>query len=106
MAGSVTTVWAHPGSRRWPTVATAARRRRPFRSWSAPRCTAAAWRRLVSAYIFISGSPTRLLAPLGLPTDRSFVKHNFVPAPSATDDAVEHQVAYVGRLDEAKGASS
>ncbi|HLL63499.1 MAG TPA: glycosyltransferase [Propionibacteriaceae bacterium] len=66
---------------------------------------AAAWRRLVSAYIFISAAQRDLLAPLGLPSERSFVKHNFVPAPAETDGAVEHQVAYVGRLDEAKGAS-
>jgi glycosyltransferase involved in cell wall biosynthesis len=66
---------------------------------------AAAWRRLVSAYVFISAAQRDLLAPLGLPSERSFVKHNFVPAPAATDGALEHQVAYVGRLDEAKGAS-
>jgi glycosyltransferase involved in cell wall biosynthesis len=66
---------------------------------------ATAWRRLVSAYVFISAAQRDLLAPLGLPADRSFVKHNFVPAATDTDDPVEHQVAYVGRLDEAKGAS-
>jgi glycosyltransferase involved in cell wall biosynthesis len=65
---------------------------------------APAWRNLVSAYIFISGSQRELLAPLGLPADRSFVKYNFVPAPppQAEVDA-EPQIAYVGRLDEAKG---
>ena len=66
---------------------------------------ASAWRRLVSAYVFISAAQRDLLAPLGLPSDRSFVKHNFVPSATETDDIVEHQVAYVGRLDEAKGAS-
>ena len=69
------------------------------------RMHAAAWRQLVSAYVFISAAQRDLLAPLGLPPERSFVKHNFVPPPSATDADVEHQVAYVGRLDEAKGAS-
>ena len=44
-------------------------------------------------------------APVGLPADRSFVKHNFVPAPPPhAEIATKPQVAYVGRLDEAKGA--
>ena len=64
-----------------------------------------AWRELVSAYIFISAAQRDLLAPIGLPAERSFVKHNFVPPPAATDAEVGHQVAYIGRLDEAKGAS-
>lgn len=66
---------------------------------------AAAWRTMVSAYIFISAAQRELLSPLGLPANRSFVKHNFVPPPA--DQAgvlVEPQIAYVGRLDEAKGA--
>lgn len=64
-----------------------------------------AWRTLITAYIFISGAQRDLLAPLGLPVDRSFVKHNFVPPPPAHDlIAPESQVTYVGRLDEAKGA--
>ena len=64
-----------------------------------------AWRSLVTAYIFISAAQRDLLKPVGLPAERSFVKHNFVPEPSLHDDtATEHQVAYVGRLDEAKGA--
>lgn len=70
------------------------------------RLHATAWRELVSAYIFISAAQRELLAPLGLPPDRSFVKHNFVPPASGDGDGVtEHQVVYVGRLDEAKGAS-
>jgi glycosyltransferase involved in cell wall biosynthesis len=65
----------------------------------------AAWRRLVSAYIFISAAQRDLLAPVGLPAERSFVKHNFVPPPSPHGDTItEHQVTYVGRLDDAKGA--
>ena len=64
-----------------------------------------AWRNMIAAYIFISAAQRDLLAPVGLPTDRSFVKHNFVPVPpSPTEMITKHQVAYVGRLDEAKGA--
>jgi glycosyltransferase involved in cell wall biosynthesis len=64
-----------------------------------------AWRTLVAAYIFISGAQRDLLAPVGLPADRSFVKHNFVPPPPSHNEIrTEPQVAYVGRLDEAKGA--
>jgi glycosyltransferase involved in cell wall biosynthesis len=64
-----------------------------------------AWRTMITAYIFISAAQRDLLAPVGLPTDRSFVKHNFVPAPpSDIEIATEPQVAFVGRLDEPKGA--
>ena len=60
---------------------------------------------MITAYIFISAAQRELLAPVGLPADRSFVKHNFVPAPPPHPEiATEPQVAYVGRLDEAKGA--
>jgi glycosyltransferase involved in cell wall biosynthesis len=65
---------------------------------------ASAWRRMIAAYIFISAAQRDLLAPVGLPAARSFVKHNFVPPPSPhAEIATEAQVAYVGRLDEAKG---
>jgi glycosyltransferase involved in cell wall biosynthesis len=65
---------------------------------------ATAWRTMVAAYIFISRAQRDLLAPVGLPADRSFVKHNFVPIPpERTDGAAEHVVAFVGRLDAAKG---
>jgi glycosyltransferase involved in cell wall biosynthesis len=66
-----------------------------------------AWRTMVSAYMFISGAQRDLLSPLGLPADRSFVKHNFVP-PAEPHLVAETgaQVAYVGRLDEVKGAPS
>jgi hypothetical protein len=40
-----------------------------------------AWRTMITAYIFISAAQRDLLEPVELPTDRSFVKHNFVPAP-------------------------
>ena len=64
-----------------------------------------AWRTMITAYMFISAAQRDVLAPVGLPADRSFVKHNFVPSPPAHSEiATEPQVAYVGRLDEAKGA--
>lgn len=63
-----------------------------------------AWQRLVSAYGFISAAQRDLMTPLGLPEDRVFVKHNFVPAPTVGPVPREHAVSYVGRLDQAKGA--
>jgi glycosyltransferase involved in cell wall biosynthesis len=71
------------------------------------RLHAEAWRTLVSAYVFISAAQRAILAPLGLPSERSFVKHNFVPgreASGALPGPKEHAVAFVGRLDPAKGA--
>ena len=70
---------------------------------------ARAWRSLVSAYVFISQAQRDVLAPLGLPADRSFVKHNFVPpfpgtGPDGAGPERGHRVAFVGRLDPAKGA--
>ena len=80
MAGFAMTAWADRRFPRWLTAATAAR----------PRATApvvlsswlhrTAWRTMITAYIFISAAQRDLLAPVGLPADRSFVKHNFVPA--------------------------
>jgi glycosyltransferase involved in cell wall biosynthesis len=81
----------------------------------AARAHRAAWRNLVSAYIFISASQQRLMAAMELDADRSFVKPNLVPydglyepqsdsqpgSPSGRPRA--RQVAYVGRLDQAKG---
>ena len=80
---------------------------------------ARAWRELVSAYVFISAAQRDLLAPLGFPTQRCFVKHNFVAdplgaaPPDVPDGPSTRQpseapysspvVAFVGRLDEAKG---
>ncbi|MET0523275.1 MAG: glycosyltransferase [Nocardioides sp.] len=61
------------------------------------------WRQLVSAYVFISGVQRDLLADLDLPADRVFVKHNFVPDVEALPSVREHLVAYLGRLDAAKG---
>lgn len=64
------------------------------------------WRTLVSAYLFISAAQQRTLAPLGLPPERCFVKHNFVPEAQAgaPTEKVRHEVVHVGRLDPAKGA--
>lgn len=63
-----------------------------------------AWRTLVSAYAFISAAQRDLMAGLGLPEERVFVKHNFVPPPTVGPVPREHAVSYVGRLDRAKGA--
>jgi glycosyltransferase involved in cell wall biosynthesis len=61
------------------------------------------WRRLVSAYMFISAAPRDLMRGLGLPRSRVFVKHNFVHPPEETVSQREHAVVYLGRLDAAKG---
>ncbi|MFG1907830.1 glycosyltransferase [Kribbella sp. NPDC048928] len=62
------------------------------------------WRSLVSAYIFISESQRRLMTGLDLDPSRTFVKHNLVPYQGVTTAPRRRQVAYVGRLDAAKGA--
>jgi glycosyltransferase involved in cell wall biosynthesis len=62
-----------------------------------------AWRSLVSAYVFISAAQRDLLAGLGLPPDRIFVRHNLIPRRSAPAVAREPSVVYAGRLDETKG---
>lgn len=60
------------------------------------------WRTAPSAYIFLSEALRRELAPLRLPTERCFVKGNFVePAPPRGPG--EPVVAYLGRLTEEKG---
>jgi glycosyltransferase involved in cell wall biosynthesis len=65
------------------------------------------WRELVSAYVFISVSQRDLLAGVGLPSERVFVKDNFVaspPVPAAgTTESRGHLVSSLGRLDAAKG---
>ncbi|KRE43947.1 glycosyltransferase family 4 protein [Knoellia sp. Soil729] len=61
------------------------------------------WRELVSAFIFVSASERDLMAGLGLPPERLFVRHHFVPTPPQRAVRKEHAVAYVGRLDEPKG---
>jgi glycosyltransferase involved in cell wall biosynthesis len=61
------------------------------------------WRNLVSAFVFVSSAERDLLAGLGLPPERLFVRHHFVPRPTGSQVPREHAVACVGRLDEAKG---
>ena len=62
-----------------------------------------AWRDMVSAYVFISAAQRDLVAGLGLPPERVFVKHNLVPEGPLVTGTRQPQVAYLGRLDEAKG---
>ncbi|MGW6277603.1 glycosyltransferase [Kribbella sp. NPDC055071] len=62
------------------------------------------WRNLVSAYIFISESQRRLMSAMDFDPDRTFVKNNLVPYDGPHGGPHERQVAYVGRLDAAKGA--
>lgn len=63
----------------------------------------AAWRSLVSAYIFISASQRDLLGGLGFAQDRVFVAHNLVPRPTAKLMPRQACVVYAGRLEETKG---
>jgi len=74
----------------------------------AARAHRRAWKHFVSAYIFISESVRRLLAGMELDPERVFVKHNLVPLAGIGglqphEQQSQPQVAYVGRLDEAKG---
>ena len=62
-----------------------------------------AWRSLVSAYIFISASQRDLLRPVGLPAERSFVRHNLIPPHDRPAQERTATVVYAGRLDRAKG---
>jgi glycosyltransferase involved in cell wall biosynthesis len=62
-----------------------------------------AWRSLVSAYIFISASQRDLLRPVGLPAERSFVRHNLIPPHDRPEQERTATVVYAGRLDRAKG---
>jgi glycosyltransferase involved in cell wall biosynthesis len=67
-------------------------------SWQRP-----AWRSLVSAYVFISAAQRDLLGGLGLPRDRSFVRHNMIPRRDARQVRRDAAVVYAGRLAEVKG---
>jgi glycosyltransferase involved in cell wall biosynthesis len=62
-----------------------------------------AWRSLVSAFIFVSGSERDLLQGLDLAPGRVFVRHNLVPHRERTQPAPTSTVVYAGRLHEVKG---
>lgn len=62
-----------------------------------------AWRTLVSAYVFISAAQRDIMTIDGFPPERSFVKHNFVPAQAEAPGAPEDVVVYAGRLTATKG---
>lgn len=62
-----------------------------------------AWTSLVSAYVLISASQRDLLAGVGLPPDRVFVRYNLIPRRTWSRSAPTSTVIYAGRLDEAKG---
>jgi glycosyltransferase involved in cell wall biosynthesis len=74
----------------------------------AARAHRQAWRDLVAAYVLISASLRRLLGGMDLDPERVFVKPNLVPDDGSIGRLVagqprERQVAYLGRLDRAKG---
>jgi glycosyltransferase involved in cell wall biosynthesis len=62
-----------------------------------------AWRSLVSAYIFVSGSERELLRGLDLEPGRVFVRYNLIPRRGRTRTARTPTVVYAGRLHEVKG---
>jgi glycosyltransferase involved in cell wall biosynthesis len=63
------------------------------------------WQDDVSAYIFISDAQRRLLRSVGLPPERSFVKHNFIRDGLRPVQHREKLVTYLGRLEAAKGVA-
>ncbi len=62
-----------------------------------------AWQSLVSAYIFISAAQRDLLAGVGFPPGRVFVRHNLIPRREVPSTAGAPMVVYAGRLAEVKG---
>lgn len=62
-----------------------------------------AWRKMVSAYIFLSEAQRDIIALDEVPAARSFVKPNFVPFRPAPDVAPDHMVVYAGRMADTKG---
>jgi glycosyltransferase involved in cell wall biosynthesis len=62
-----------------------------------------AWKSLVSAYIFISAAQRDLLAGVGFPPGRVFVRHNLIPRREVPEAASAPTVIYAGRLAEVKG---
>lgn len=63
-----------------------------------------AWQTMVSAYICISARQRDLLAGVGLPVERVFVRHNMIPSRPGRQADRRPEVVYAGRLDAAKGA--
>ncbi len=61
------------------------------------------WRRLPSAYIFLSNAQRDLFDSLGLPDSRVFVKPNLIPVPPPAAVPRQHKVVYLGRLSDTKG---
>ncbi|HTX27469.1 MAG TPA: glycosyltransferase [Streptosporangiaceae bacterium] len=62
-----------------------------------------AWRSLVSAYLFISAAQRDLHLSLKLPPGRVFVRHNMIPYRGIQVAPRDPVVAFIGRLEEAKG---
>jgi glycosyltransferase involved in cell wall biosynthesis len=62
-----------------------------------------AWRSLVSAYIFVSGSERDLMQGLDLAPDRVFVRYNLIPLRGRPRAVRTPSVVYAGRLHEVKG---
>ena len=62
-----------------------------------------AWRSLVSAYVFISAAQRDLHLALNLPSGRVFVRHNMIPYRDIQLAPRDPVVAYIGRLEQAKG---
>jgi len=62
-----------------------------------------AWRSLVSAYVFISAAQRDLHRALDLPASRVFVRHNMIPYRDLRPVPRDPLVAYIGRLEPAKG---
>ena len=62
-----------------------------------------AWRSLVSAYVFISAAQRDLHRALDLPASRVFVRHNMIPYRDIQPVQRDPVVAYIGRLEPAKG---
>jgi glycosyltransferase involved in cell wall biosynthesis len=62
-----------------------------------------AWRSLVSAYMFISAAQRDLHLALNLPPGRVFVRHNMIPYRDIQPAPRDPMVAYIGRLEQAKG---
>ncbi len=64
-----------------------------------------AWRTMGSAYIFLSEAQRATFSSMRLPPARTFVKANLIPRLASQQDNPERDrlVAYLGRLDAAKG---